>query len=64
MSQLPVIRSRQDAKAHVPDAPALVEVPGEFVLGVVSLMEALRKPADSHKRKLARSLLRAAAMAK
>jgi uncharacterized OB-fold protein len=58
MAELPVVRTREQAKAHDPNVSALVEVPGEFVPTVVWLMEALQQPSDSQVGKVVRSLLR------
>jgi len=43
-----VVRSLEEARAHDRRTPALVEVPGELVHVVVSLIKVLREPADAN----------------
>lgn len=42
MSQLPVLRTIKDARAHDPGKPALIEVPGKWVGAVVTLLTILQ----------------------
>lgn len=58
MGQLHVVRNREEANAHNPNKPALVEVRGELVQSVMFLVEALKRPNSDRLGKLARNLLR------
>jgi S1-C subfamily serine protease len=44
MPDFPIVRNQEEAKAHSQDDPALVEVPGKYVAGVVRLIGMLLEP--------------------
>jgi hypothetical protein len=57
MSNLPIVRSKEDASSHDPTGPALVLVPGELVRSVAWLIAAIERPGDDEIGKTVRTLL-------
>jgi hypothetical protein len=54
---LAVIRTPEDAQRHDPGKPALVEIPGELVRKVLSLVKTLAETGPSKRKKLAKAVL-------
>ncbi len=58
MENIPIIHNQEDAKAHDPSKPALVEVPGELVRMVVWMLESFQKTSNDEPGKVLKTLLK------